>query len=130
MPPVFIQPGLGESLNRYLERLGRRGEEQRRLTAQRDNLQARMDARAAEVRTRMISESINQTVGLFTDEMQRDRASQRRLGEAEEMQYLRGLPAERAANAELGVANVWNSELALVLASHSRKKLSSLHYQS
>lgn len=114
MPPVFIQPGLGESLNRYLERLGRRGEEQRRLTAQRDNLQARMDARAAEVRTRMISQSINQTVGLFTDEMQRDRASQRRLGEAEHMQYLKGLPAERAANAELGLTNFWDSELSFV----------------
>ncbi len=97
MPPVFIQPGLGDSLNRYLERLGRRGEEQRRLTAQRDNLQARMDARAAEVRTRMISDSINQTVGLFTDEMQRDRASQRRITEGEAAWQRRGDEFDRRA---------------------------------
>lgn len=83
MPQLIVQPGLGDSLNRYLERLGRRGEEQRRLQQQRDFVQAEMDARASELRTRIISDSISQGVGLFTDEMQRGRASQRRMVEGD-----------------------------------------------
>lgn len=115
MPPVFIQPGLGDSLNRYLERLARRGEEQRALQARRDNTQALVDARAAETRTRMISQSIDNTVGLFTNEMQRDRASERRIGEAEDLQYLRGRPPRQEANLGFGLApRVHNGPLWLI----------------
>lgn len=115
MPPVVIQPGLGESLNRYLERLGRRGEEQRALQAERNNIQASIDARAAETRTRMISQSINQSVGLFTDELQRDRASQRRIGEAEEVQQLRGRPARQDMYSDLGIVTTHNSQFSFLM---------------
>ncbi len=115
MPPVFIQPGLGDSLNRYLERLGRRGEEQRALQARRDNLQASMDARHAANRTRMISQSINQSIGLVTNEMQRDRASERKIGEAEELQYLEGLPGSRMFNTAHGLSVRTNDSALMVI---------------
>lgn len=110
MPPVVIQPGLGDSLNRYLERLGRRGEEQRALQAQRDNLQARMDARRDENRTRMISQSIDNAAGLYTGEIIKDRASERRLGEAEDLQRLEGRPSRVQARSELGIPMMHNSK--------------------
>lgn len=115
MPPVVIQPGLGESLNRYLERLGRRGEEMRRLQAQRDNLQARMEARQAETRTRMISQSIDNAAGLYTGEIIKDRASERRLGEAEDLQQLQGRPARQDMYSELGVPTTHNSLFSFVM---------------
>ena len=124
MPPVVIQPGLGDSLNRYLDRLNRRGEQQRALQAQRDNLQARMDARRDETRTRMISRSIDNAAGLYTGEIIKDRASERRLGEAEDLQRLEGRPSRLQARSELGIPVMHNSKYDLIM---SETRLDDLH---
>lgn len=113
MPQIRIEHGFGPEIQNYLNYRTRRGEEMRRLQFEADALEAKMRARQAETRTRILSGAIDQGIGLYAGEKIKDRAAERGLETADKMQFLKGRPAMRQANLALGITE-WDSKTALI----------------